>query len=163
MDLALVNLYYGKDKTPASALSGPGADPLTKPVAAGRLGVADDYVFGVPKSEQDQLTVEFSYTTDAPDRRLQRVADDRCDRTAPSEASRLRRTGARDDPTALGSRPAGHVSALRRFWRSVVLCTLLGIAVAVVAQLALAQPTYESTMTFFVATSAIGATPSAGR
>ena len=65
MDLALVNLYYGKDKTPASGLSGPGAKPLIKPVAAG-TSASGRYVFGVPKSEQDQLTVEFSYTTDAP-------------------------------------------------------------------------------------------------
>ena len=65
MDLALVNLYYGKDKTPASSLSGPGVRPLTKPVAAGESATGR-YVFGVPKGEQDKLTVEFSYTTDAP-------------------------------------------------------------------------------------------------
>ena len=47
----------------------------------------------------------------------------------------------------------GHVSALRRFWRSIVLCTVAGIGVAVVASL-LAQPTYEADMTFFVASSA---------
>ena len=65
MDLALVNLYYGKDKTPASGLSGPGAKPLTKPVGAG-ASATGRYVFGVPKNEQKRLTVEFSYTTDAP-------------------------------------------------------------------------------------------------
>ncbi len=47
----------------------------------------------------------------------------------------------------------GHVSALRRFWRSVVLCTVAGVGVAVVASLT-AQPTYQSDMTFFVASSA---------
>jgi cytoskeletal protein RodZ len=65
MNLALVNLYYGKDATPASALSGPGMQPLSKPVRAG-TSAAGRYVFSVPKSEQGFVTVEFSYTTDAP-------------------------------------------------------------------------------------------------
>ncbi len=44
-----------------------------------------------------------------------------------------------------------HLSALRRFWRSVALCAMLGIAAAA-ALTWTTQPTYESTMTFFVAT-----------
>jgi tyrosine-protein kinase len=73
---------------------------------------------------------------------------------ARAEASRLRRTEEEhesDGTSVLDLR--GHVSALRRFWRSVVLCTLLGIAIAVVLSWT-AQPTYQSDMTFFVASSA---------
>jgi cytoskeletal protein RodZ len=65
MNLALVNLYYGKDATPASALSGPGFRPLSKPIKAGS-SAAGQYVFNVPKNEQGFVTVEFSYTTAAP-------------------------------------------------------------------------------------------------
>jgi hypothetical protein len=65
MDLALVNVYYGKDKTPASTLSGPGLSPLAKPIPAGK-SASGSYVFSVPQDERDPLTVEFSYTTDAP-------------------------------------------------------------------------------------------------
>jgi hypothetical protein len=65
MDLALVNLYYGTDKTPASTLSGPGAAPLAKPVPAGQTA-SGTYVFTVPADQRNPLTVEFSYTTDAP-------------------------------------------------------------------------------------------------
>jgi hypothetical protein len=65
MDLALVNLYYGKDKTPASTLSGPGLSPLSAPIPAGEKD-SGSYVFSVPEGQRDPLTVEFSYTTDAP-------------------------------------------------------------------------------------------------
>jgi capsular exopolysaccharide synthesis family protein len=43
-----------------------------------------------------------------------------------------------------------HVSALRRFWKSVVACTLAGLLIAVGASL-LIQPKYETRTTFFVA------------
>jgi hypothetical protein len=65
MDLALVNLYYGKGKTPASTLSGPGVAPLSAPIAAGKTA-SGTYVFSVPESERGSVSVEFSYTTDAP-------------------------------------------------------------------------------------------------
>jgi hypothetical protein len=65
MELALANLYYGKEATPASPLSGPGADPLTRAIPAGKSATGR-YVFGVPKDERDQIQVEFSYTTKAP-------------------------------------------------------------------------------------------------
>ncbi|HET9648797.1 MAG TPA: hypothetical protein VFP34_11255 [Microlunatus sp.] len=65
MDLALVNLYYGEDKTPASTLSGPGVAPLSAPIAVGKTD-SGTYVFSVPESQRGALTVEFSYTTDAP-------------------------------------------------------------------------------------------------
>jgi len=58
-------VYYGKDKTPASTLSGPGLSPLAKPIPAGK-SASGSYVFSVPQDERDPLTVEFSYTTDAP-------------------------------------------------------------------------------------------------
>ncbi len=65
MDLALVNVYYGKAKTPASVLSGPGAAPLAKPIEPGKSD-SGAYVFSVPKDGRNPLSVEFSYTTDAP-------------------------------------------------------------------------------------------------
>jgi hypothetical protein len=65
MELALVNVYYGKARTPAASLSGPRADPLAGSIDPGG-SASGRYVFGVPRSKQDQLTVEFSYTTDAP-------------------------------------------------------------------------------------------------
>lgn len=65
MDLALVNVYYGSDRTPATALSGPGLAPLTGSIPAGKSATGA-YVFSVPEDERDQLTVEFSYSTDAP-------------------------------------------------------------------------------------------------
>jgi cytoskeletal protein RodZ len=65
MDMSLVNLYYGKARTPASTLSGPGYDPLSKPIPAGESG-SGKYVFSVPVKGRNPLTVEFSYTTDAP-------------------------------------------------------------------------------------------------
>ena len=65
MDLALVNLYYGRQKTPAQVLSGPGSAPLRRPVAAGEAA-SGKYVFGVPGNQFDRIVVEFSYTTEAP-------------------------------------------------------------------------------------------------
>ncbi|MBM7798520.1 hypothetical protein JOE57_001441 [Microlunatus panaciterrae] len=65
MELALVNLYYGSDRTPAGPLSGPGADPLSKPVAAGKASTGT-YVFAVPKDQRGAIEVEFTYTTAAP-------------------------------------------------------------------------------------------------
>ena len=65
MELALVNAYYGKARTPAAALSGPGAHPLAGSIEPGG-SASGRYVFGVPKRKQDKLTVEFSYKTDAP-------------------------------------------------------------------------------------------------
>ncbi|GAA3608805.1 tyrosine-protein kinase domain-containing protein [Microlunatus ginsengisoli] len=43
-----------------------------------------------------------------------------------------------------------HVHALRRFWKSVVACTLLGLLIAIGISL-LIQPKYETRTTFFVA------------
>lgn len=65
MDLALVNVYFGKDKTPASTLSGPGASPLSGRIAAGDAATGA-YVFSVPEDQRDHLTVEFSYSTEVP-------------------------------------------------------------------------------------------------
>lgn len=65
MDMALVNVYYGAEKTPASTLSGPGAVPLPANLAAGK-SARGAYVFSVPDNQRDHLTVEFSYSTKAP-------------------------------------------------------------------------------------------------
>ena len=43
----------------------------------------------------------------------------------------------------------GHFNALRRFWRSVLLCTVLGVLVAGAVTLTI-QPQYETRITFFV-------------
>ena len=54
----------------------------------------------------------------------------------------------RPDPrSALDLR--SHLAALRRLWRSVLVCTLLGVAIAVGLTLSI-QPKYETRTTFFV-------------
>jgi hypothetical protein len=65
MDLALTNLYYGKERTPASTLSGPGARPLPGSLAAGGKA-SGRYVFGVPARGRNPLVVEFSLRADRP-------------------------------------------------------------------------------------------------
>jgi hypothetical protein len=65
LDAALVNLYYGEDRTPASTLSGPGVDPFPAAIRPGRSG-SGRFVFAVPRKGRNPLTVEFSYTTEAP-------------------------------------------------------------------------------------------------
>ena len=65
MDLALTNLYYGKDRTPASTLSGPGANPLPGTLASGDRA-SGQFVFGVPARARNPLVVEFSLRADAP-------------------------------------------------------------------------------------------------
>lgn len=65
MNLALANLYYGQDRTPAGELSGPGAQPLRADVPPGGSATGK-YVYAIPENERKQIEVEFSYTTDAP-------------------------------------------------------------------------------------------------
>ncbi len=65
MDLALTNLYYGKDRTPASTLSGPGVSPLPGTVASGDRA-SGQFVFGVPVRGRNPLVVEFSLQADRP-------------------------------------------------------------------------------------------------
>jgi hypothetical protein len=65
MDLALTNLYYGKDRMPASTLSGPGSRPLPGSLAAGDKA-SGRYVFGVPARGRNPLVVEFSLRADRP-------------------------------------------------------------------------------------------------
>ena len=65
MDLALTNLYYGKDRTPASTLSGPGASPLPATLAPGKQA-SGRYVFGVPARGRNPLVIEFSLRADRP-------------------------------------------------------------------------------------------------
>lgn len=65
MDLALTNLYYGRDRTPASTLSGPGARPLPGRLASGKKA-SGRYVFGVPAKGRNPLVVEFSLQADRP-------------------------------------------------------------------------------------------------
>ena len=65
MDLALTNLYYGRDRTPASTLSGPGARSLPGRLASGKKA-SGRYVFGVPAKGRNPLVVEFSLQADRP-------------------------------------------------------------------------------------------------
>ena len=64
LNLALVNVYYGAKKTPASQLSGPGMSPLPQKVKSG--SASGRYVFGVPEDERGNVLVEFSYDVKAP-------------------------------------------------------------------------------------------------
>lgn len=65
MDAALVNLYYGRDKTPASGVAGPGSKPFRGALKAGDTA-RGRYVFSVAKADQSRIGVEFSYSTEVP-------------------------------------------------------------------------------------------------
>jgi len=65
LDLALLNVYFGPDLSPASSVSGPGARLLPAELAAGGTATGR-YVFTIPRREQDDLRVDFTYTTEAP-------------------------------------------------------------------------------------------------
>lgn len=64
LSAVVVNLYYGKDATPASQLSGPKPAPFTGSLAAG-ASTSGSYIFGVPANQRKQVRVEFRYSTDA--------------------------------------------------------------------------------------------------
>jgi hypothetical protein len=64
-ELGLINVYYGKDRTPAGTLSGPGAEPFPGEIPAGGSGTGTA-VFSVPSGSRGHIEVEFSYSTDAP-------------------------------------------------------------------------------------------------
>jgi|GEM_PF-1838513 len=56
---ALVTLTYGKDNTPASTLSGPGATEFPLTVAA-RGSASSTLVFGVPTDQRSDVRISFS-------------------------------------------------------------------------------------------------------
>lgn len=56
---ALVNVSYGKDDSPASPLSGPGATEFPLTVAAG-ASASSTLVFGVPKDQRSEVRIHFS-------------------------------------------------------------------------------------------------------
>jgi cytoskeletal protein RodZ len=64
-DLALVNLYYGEELTPATELSGPGVEMFPSTAGAGET-VTGRLVFLVPEDERDHVVIEFTYSTEAP-------------------------------------------------------------------------------------------------
>ncbi|MCC6497595.1 MAG: hypothetical protein IT193_15185 [Propionibacteriaceae bacterium] len=64
-ELGLINVYYGKDRTPAGTLSGPGVTPFPAEIPAGGSGSGTS-VFNVPTGQRGQIEVEFSYSTDVP-------------------------------------------------------------------------------------------------
>lgn len=63
--------------------------------------------------------------------------------------ARRRRGGAFSEDAAEGPDLRTHLEALARFWRSVAVVALIGVAAALVLSLT-AQPTYQSRTTFFV-------------
>jgi len=63
-DLGLINLYYGKDRSPAGLLSGPGATPFPEQIPSGGSGTGTS-VFNVPVADRKLIEIEFSYSTDA--------------------------------------------------------------------------------------------------
>jgi hypothetical protein len=65
LNLALVNVFYGSAKTPASSLSGPGYSPLPQKLKASGSATGR-YVFGIPQGKRQTLRVEFSYKANAP-------------------------------------------------------------------------------------------------
>src|SRR4051794_7240793 len=71
--------------------------------------------------------------------------------TPQAQSSRTRAPGATLDTPRSGLDLRTHVSALRRFWKSIIACILLGLLLAGGASM-LIQPKYETRTTFFVAT-----------
>jgi hypothetical protein len=64
LSTVVVNLYYGKNSKPATALSGPDLQPFSGDLAAGARATGS-YVFNVPTSQRDLVRVEFRYSTEA--------------------------------------------------------------------------------------------------
>lgn len=69
---------------------------------------------------------------------------------------RLRGESSLEETQAASLDFRGHLTALLRFWLSTIVVTVLGVLVAAGVTL-LATPMYQSTITFFVATSSSGA------
>lgn len=61
---AVVNVYYGADRTPGDALTEPGGSPFPASVAAGSSATAT-FVFRVPADQRDRvtITVDLNSTT----------------------------------------------------------------------------------------------------
>lgn len=56
----VVNAYYGKDETPAVAVSGPGVKQFSGKLKTGKSAQAVQ-VFNVPREERKNVTIEFIY------------------------------------------------------------------------------------------------------
>ncbi len=63
-ELGLINVYYGKDSSPAGMLSGPGTVPFPDQIPPGGSGRGTS-VFNVPVADRGLIEIEFSYSTDA--------------------------------------------------------------------------------------------------
>jgi len=61
----VVNLYYGKDETPASVLSGPGAKPLPTKLKVGDTA-SGVFVFSVPKDSRSEILITVDYSVKTP-------------------------------------------------------------------------------------------------
>ena len=64
LSAAIVNLYYGKARTPASMLSGPGVRSFPASVSPG-ASATGSFVFNVPKAGRGTIQVEFRGSPDA--------------------------------------------------------------------------------------------------
>ncbi|KAA1422789.1 hypothetical protein FE697_011555 [Mumia zhuanghuii] len=62
---AVVEVTYGKKRTPGMELSGPGAAPFPAALAAGDTAEGT-YVFGVPKDARGRVQVTIAYTAGQP-------------------------------------------------------------------------------------------------
>lgn len=63
LNTTVVNVYYGKAKTPASPLSAPGGVPLPDRVAAGGEA-SGTYVFVVPRKARNRVLITVDYSVD---------------------------------------------------------------------------------------------------
>jgi len=63
LNTTVVNVYYGKAKTPASPLMGPGGVPLPDAVAAGDEA-SGTYVFVVPRKDRNRVLITVDYSVD---------------------------------------------------------------------------------------------------
>ena len=64
LSAAIVNLYYGKARTPAGMLSGPGVQSFPASVSPG-ASATGRFVFNVPKASRGTIQVEFRGSPDA--------------------------------------------------------------------------------------------------
>ena len=65
LDTAVLNLYYGPQRTPAETLSGPGVVSLPATVAPGDTATAK-FVFKVPTAQLGRVVLEFINLVDQP-------------------------------------------------------------------------------------------------
>ena len=63
LETTVVNVYYGKARTPASPLTEPGAVPLPTRVAAGEE-VSGTYVYVIPRKSRERVLITVDHSVD---------------------------------------------------------------------------------------------------